>query len=372
MGDPADEQTDEDEQSGAEHEDEEVGEDEGEDEAERALMALRCAQAEALLDRPPPRLAPFVEVVRQHGGLTLYGLPGLEADDLIASLVLGLLVCVVGGWAGGSSAAADGTHTSPAGPGAAPPNPATAAAVAAVGAITIASGDSDMLQLLSRHPGVAWLEIRPIGRASSAQERAPLALRSESLPGCPPALMQLHRAAAAANTQLPDGSVAASASSSIHTCSCSVSCSAGGAKATTTAAVAAGAAASPPPLLPAAAYADYLALVGKPEAGVPGLGLSGRSARRLLARYGSVEELVAAFHVGDAAVRAALGEAPGQPGRGRDSAGAGAAAGGDLLRPTCAWRLGRMQRSLADVAVVPFYDLMLPPVPPQPQPPQPA
>ncbi|EFJ46233.1 hypothetical protein VOLCADRAFT_93304 [Volvox carteri f. nagariensis] len=178
---------------------------------------------EALMDKPPPHLAGFVQVVRQVGGLALYGLPGHEADDLIASLVAGLLPLppiqaggsedTAGGRIASTAAAASSSFPSPS-------PPSSSSSISArptdpLPRVVVISADSDMLQLLA-YPGCCWLE--------QQQQQATL--------------------------------------------------------------------------LPPAAYPDFLALVGKAEAGVPGVGLGSRASKKLLARYGSISGIIRAYDEG--------------------------------------------------------------------------
>ena len=50
--------------------------------------------------------------------------------------------------------------------------------------------------------------------------------------------------------------------------------------------------------LPPSLYADFLALIGKPEAGVKGVGLSSAAAKTLLRRFGSIEGIAEAARLG--------------------------------------------------------------------------
>ncbi|GFR45172.1 hypothetical protein Agub_g6558 [Astrephomene gubernaculifera] len=256
-------------------------------------------------------------------------MPGLEADDVIGSLVEGLLhgdpqhqPTPLEPPASSSLNCSSPFPTTTSASSFFIPTPATAATHAKactaphhashrvshhrpVGRVVIASADADMLQLLS-HSGCAWLELRHLSRSASAQEPPPLSVRSRPLPGIPSMLMQLHEAVIAAPMTL--NAPHATAAAETHAKSgnrvplrplASVTTAPGAS------------------LLPAAAYPDYLALVGKAEAGVPGVGLSSRAARKLLLKYGSIEGIVRACEKGsyDEALRPLL------VGMGRGSAG---------------------------------------------------
>ncbi|KAL4451844.1 hypothetical protein ABPG75_007506 [Micractinium tetrahymenae] len=79
---------------------------------------------------------------------------------------------------------------------------------------------------------------------------------------------------------------------------------------------------------PAAAYPDWLALVGKREASIQGAGVGGKSAAKLLTRYGGLEAVLAAAEAGElkgwgpAVARLVQGGA-GSGGRGSRSSGGG-------------------------------------------------
>ncbi|GIL89532.1 hypothetical protein Vretifemale_17359 [Volvox reticuliferus] len=236
--------------------------------------------SEALMDQPPPHLAGFVHVIRQFGGLALYGLPGHEADDLIASLVAGLLVDQAGG-STHPSAMADGaaaTAFTTISTGDAISSTAVATSVACrAHRVVVVSADSDMMQLLT-HVGCSWLEVRQLSNSSSPQEDSPLAVRVRPLLGVSEALLRLHDAAGNAqgkstikNTNMQDeaeGTVVAAGAVALQA------------------------------RLPPAAYPDFLALVGKAEAGVPGVGVGARAAKKLLVRYRSIDGIVEAYNAG--------------------------------------------------------------------------
>ncbi|GLC35347.1 hypothetical protein PLESTB_000574500 [Pleodorina starrii] len=287
-------------------------------------LALRQA-CEALMDRPPPHLFRFVQAVRQLGGLALYGLPGHEADDLIASLATGLLQPPTTPQADSAAqpTAATSARMSTSSTAAASTAASSAASTASlrcqVRRAVVVSADSDMLQLLGLR-GCAWLELRPLSSASSPRVDSPLAVTSAPLrtrgpsttggsigtggSGIPPApapapvlipeaLLRLHEAANAVVLDAADGAELADGDRE------------GGQRQRQRQEGQEGLQG----LLPPAAHADYLALVGKPEAGVPGVGVSNRTARKLLTRYGSVEGVVQAYEAGalDGALRPVAG-----------------------------------------------------------------
>ncbi|KAG2498743.1 hypothetical protein HYH03_003482 [Edaphochlamys debaryana] len=237
----------------------------------------------ALLDTPPSHLAPFVQVVRQrYGGMCLYGSPGWEADDLIAALAAGLLD---ERQRSASSTARDTqglASARPATSGAAPATPLTATAAPRV---VVASADSDMLQLLAL-PGAAWLQLRSLSAAAAAETPPPVAAEAAAVPGVPLALMRLWTAAQSPGSgQAPAGAHASAA--------------AGATDAGQDHGQGQAAAAAAEGLLPPSAYADWLALTGKPASGVPGCGLGARAARKLLVRYGSLDDIVRAYDRGE-------------------------------------------------------------------------
>ncbi|PNH12020.1 hypothetical protein TSOC_001062 [Tetrabaena socialis] len=260
----------------------------------RVRVEQLAAQSEALMDSPPSHLAPFVAAVQRLRGMVLYGMPGYEADDMIGSLVAGLLLpgeeAVLPGASGAGAAPATSSSTT------------TLMAAGPAGGLTasngggplphvmVASADSDMLQLLAL-PGCCWLELRQLSRAASAQQPPPLAVRAEPLPGVPAALMRLHTAAGEAEHAARGSTFLAGGLAPPPPPLGGSRGEEGGA----------GPQAPLPPLthaLPAACLPDYLALVGKPEAGVAGVGLSARAARNLLLRCGSIDGVARAHAAG--------------------------------------------------------------------------
>ncbi|GLI70546.1 hypothetical protein VaNZ11_015462, partial [Volvox africanus] len=272
--------------------------------------------SEALMDQPPPHLAGFVRVIRQLGGLSLYGLPGHEADDLIASLVAGLLAD------GGTpqpetvAGAAVTTFTTGSTDDAAPATTVANSMACHGRRVVVVSADSDMLQLL-KFGGCFWLEVRQLSSSSSPQEDSPLAVRARPLSGVSEALLRLHDAPGKSQGEGIGDTEMSEAEGTVE---------------------AAGAVALQA-RLPPAAYPDFLALVGKAEAGVPGVGVGARAARKLLIRYGSIDGIVKAYNAGilDGSLRLICGGAvrsqsseQADLGLAGSSRGAGANAGGGV------------------------------------------
>jgi hypothetical protein len=143
----------------------------------------------------PAQLVPFVAAIWQRQGLALLAVPGLEADDCIASLVSGLRQGLGSedntppyrsSHANRSAAAARGgaPTLSSHGGGWTDHQPA-AQPRAAWPELVVASGDSDFLQLLHSSgdagdrpggPAVGFLQLRQLSSAASAQAQAPLAI----------------------------------------------------------------------------------------------------------------------------------------------------------------------------------------------------
>ncbi|GIL42255.1 hypothetical protein Vafri_272 [Volvox africanus] len=183
--------------------------------------------------------------------------------------------------------------------------------------VVVVSADSDMLQLLT-YGGCSWLEVRQLSSSSSPQEDSPLAVRVRPLSGVSEALLRLHDAAGEAQGQGLIGDTEMSEAEGTVVAARAVALQA---------------------RLPPAAYADFLALVGKAEAGVPGVGVGARAARKLLIRYGSIDGIVKAYNAGilDGSLRLICGGAvrsqiSGQADLGPAGSprGAGASAGGGV------------------------------------------
>ncbi len=175
---------------------------------------------------PAARMRSVASAAEAEGYSVMWAEPGLEADDAICSLAAGLVwgrTCTLFG-----SVAFKNFRGFLQIEGRMSSEPSTSAAPR----VTVCSGDSDMIQLLALSPSLVWMEIAawPGGRSPH-----PVAMETTALPGLPWLPVKLHRAA-------PDGELRPSM------------------------------------------YADYLALVGKPEAGVRGVGISSASARTLLQR----------------------------------------------------------------------------------------
>ncbi|KAG2454046.1 hypothetical protein HYH02_001087 [Chlamydomonas schloesseri] len=283
----------------------------------------RLAEAEALMEAPPSHLVPFEAAVRRAGGLAMYGIPGLEADDLIASLTAGLLADIPplrsqheqqqqqqqGLVRAAAQAQLEPRQLlqpgAPAGVQACEPPASTTPDVSVTQplpqkqqqqqpplSVVVASGDSDMLQLLAL-PGVGWLELRQLSRAASAQEPSPLAVAAT------PALTAFGHST---GVTVSGSSPAAAGGPSSELLQLHLATAGGSGDSGTPASGPASFAPCPPPapqLLSPAAYPDLLALVGKPEAGVVGAGLSAKSARKLLLRYGNVEGVARAHAAGE-------------------------------------------------------------------------
>ncbi len=253
--------------------------------------------------------------------------------------------------------------------------------------IVIASADRDMLQLLA-HPSCAWLEVRQLSKAASAQQPPPLAVASQALPGVAPALMGLHRQAGAVPAQVGTVAQAPAVGPAVSAAAQGVPVPvaaaapagsptprgvedgpAGGPTSCDTergsAATGGGGVMQPPPqqqqqpegvksssegvLLHPGSYPHLLAFTGKPEAGVPGApGVSARTARRLLASYGTVQGVVQAYVSGelDGALRPLQGRAAEQRRKELQEAGTAAAAGAS----TTAGKGGGVQMARAAVA----------------------
>ena len=174
--------------------------------------------------------------------------------------------------------------------------------------ITVCSGDSDMQQLLALSGDVTWMETLPWPAAGSSQECGhPCVLQTkalhEDLTGLP---VRLHRALAHSSfTRLSEmkerqGQTEVSLSSTSiqqqqqrpqESEGCSVTGDSGGMMGGGLGVGAKGG-------LTPSSYADFLALVGKPEAGVKGVGLSASAAKTLLRRFGSIEGIAEAVRKG--------------------------------------------------------------------------
>lgn len=171
--------------------------------------------------------------------------------------------------------------------------------------VIVASGDSDMQQLLTASTAagqgsVAWLEVLQWPTLSLAGSGVyPTAMQTSAIHGMPWLPLRLHQALSTSTSPedkpFEDNSLSIGDSVNNNPC-----LNSGGAA--QTAATAAAAAAAAQVVVSAGlrpeVYPDYLALIGKPEAGVKGVGLSASSAKTLLRRFSSVQDLVVAFKAG--------------------------------------------------------------------------
>lgn len=92
------------------------------------------------------------------------------------------------------------------------------------------------------------------------------------------------------------------------------------------------------------AYSDFLALVGKPEAGVPGVGISHAAAKRAVRKHGGIGAMAAAAAAGTLAPEF-LAPQPGRQRQGAPTAAAGAEAGPSSVPQA-------LQHAQANLAVV--------------------
>ena len=258
------------------------------------------------------RLQPFVAAAESLGFCVLWSEPGREADDMIGSLASGLVsemsgVSICAGERSmqrersstihqspyytipppGSSQvdqrhcqlAADGSSTHP--PRLLPPR------------ICICTGDSDMQQLLSLSDTVTWMELLAWPGGSATESEHPSAMTTQALEGMPWLAVRLHVNLAddGPDTQ---GTGSSPPVTGFSNCTAGASSSlasdqqlggsggeaAGGDERTKGGSSKSG--------LPPSAYPDYLALVGKPEAGVQGVGLSSAAAKTLLRKFDGI------------------------------------------------------------------------------------
>lgn len=147
---------------------------------------------------------------------------------------------------------------------------------------------------------MAWLEVLQWPTLSLAGSGVyPSAMQTSAIHGMPWLPLRLHQALSTSTSPeaKPFEDCSLSISDSVNS---NPSLSSGGAAqaAATAAATAAAAQVVVTTGLRPEVYPDYLALVGKPEAGVKGVGLSASAAKTLLRRFSSVQGLAVAFKAG--------------------------------------------------------------------------